>query len=98
MSVFVNASGSRFIECNCCNALVQSLHGSIVDGQTNDIAPSNWQTDIIRRSIPHMVDTTGGLSILSWLSKEGIKMKLTKLETLERINSDCGFQNDIMVN
>lgn len=23
-------------------------------------------------------------------------MKLTKLETLERINSDCGFQNDIM--
>lgn len=53
MSVFVNASGSRFIECNCCNALVQSLHGSIVDGQTNDIAPINWQTDIIRRSTSH---------------------------------------------
>jgi hypothetical protein len=53
MAIFVSASGARFIECNCCNDLVQSLHGSIVNGKTNDITPSNWKTDIIRRNTPH---------------------------------------------
>ena len=53
MAIFVNASGARFIECNCCNDLVPSLHGSVVNGKTNDITPSNWQINIIRRNTPY---------------------------------------------
>jgi len=48
MSIFINASGKRFIECNVCGGVVASNHGLIVNGSTNDIAPSDWKTEILR--------------------------------------------------
>ena len=53
MSVFINASGKRFIECNCCQQLAASQHGIVRDGLANDIAPIDWQTELLRRSMPH---------------------------------------------
>ena len=48
MSVFVNFSGERFIECNCCHTIADSNHGSVVDGVSNDTPPIGWKTETFR--------------------------------------------------
>lgn len=48
MSIFVNVSGSRFIECNCCGKIAASNHGIIVNNLANDIPPIDWNTELLR--------------------------------------------------
>lgn len=48
MSVFVTAGGIRMIECNICGAVTDSIHGLVINGSTNDVPPSGWNTEILQ--------------------------------------------------